>query len=50
LIFESKTAKPGWDGTFNGVRQETGSYVWEAAGLGIGGALIRKQGLFTLIR
>jgi gliding motility-associated-like protein len=50
LIFESKTAKPGWDGTFNGVRQETGSYVWEAAGLGIGGALIRKQGLFTLLR
>ncbi len=50
LIFETKTPKPGWDGTFNGVIQEVGSYVWEAAGLGIGGALVRKQGLFTLLR
>ncbi|MEI6264822.1 MAG: T9SS type B sorting domain-containing protein [Sphingobacteriia bacterium] len=50
LIFETKTPKPGWDGTFNGVNQETGSYVWEAAGLGIGGALVKKQGLFTLLR
>lgn len=50
LIFETKTTKPGWDGTINGVRQETGTYVWEAAGLGIGGALVRQQGLFTLLR
>ncbi len=50
LIFETKTAKPGWDGSLNGIRQETGAYVWEAAGLGIDGALVKQQGLFTLLR
>ncbi len=50
LVFESKTAKPGWDGTYNGVKQESGTFVWEAAALGIGSVLVKKEGLVTLLR
>ncbi len=50
LVYETKTPKPGWDGTYNGMKQETGTFVWEAAALGIGGAIVKKEGLVALLR
>jgi len=50
LVYETKTSKPGWDGTYNGIKQEPGTFVWEAAALGIGGMVVKKEGLVTLLR
>ena len=50
LVYETKTPKPGWDGTHNGIKQESGTFVWEAAALGIGGVVVKKEGLVTLLR
>ena len=50
LVFETKTPKPGWDGTYNGIKQEPGTFVWEATALGIGGVIVKKEGLVTLLR
>jgi gliding motility-associated-like protein len=50
LVYETKTPKPGWDGTYNGIKQEPGTFVWEGAAIGIGGVVIKKEGLVTLLR
>jgi len=51
LIFESGNAAVGWDGTFGGREQPTGTYVWELAYRdSLTGKDIRKTGAILLIR
>jgi hypothetical protein len=50
VVYSSKNAADGWDGTLNGIQQPAGTYVWMAAGKTIDGNLIKKQGTVVLIR
>jgi gliding motility-associated-like protein len=50
VMFESKSAKPGWDGTYNGVRQQSQVFVWMVEGTGLDGKLYRRKGTTVLIR
>lgn len=50
LVFESKTAKPGWDGTVAGVPQLTGTFVWEISATDGTGKPFREKGLVTILR
>jgi len=50
VIYSSKNAAEGWDGTLNGLQQPAGTYVWMVAGKAIDGAIIKKQGTLVLIR
>lgn len=50
LVFESKTAKPGWDGTVAGIPQLTGTFVWEISATDGTGKPVREKGLVTILR
>ena len=50
LIFETDKPELGWDGTFKGVDQTIGVYVYEATGVTISGTQIFKKGNVTLLR
>jgi len=50
LVYESKTDRPGWDGTFRGVKQPTQTLVWMAEGLGVDGKIYTKKGTAVLLR
>jgi gliding motility-associated-like protein len=49
-IFFTANPSEGWDGSFNGQLQNTGVYVWIAAGIDLNGHLIQRNGTVTLIR
>ncbi|MBS1510400.1 MAG: gliding motility-associated C-terminal domain-containing protein [Bacteroidetes bacterium] len=46
------TTEPGkgWDGSVNGVMQNTSSYVWTVEAEDINGGMIKKNGMATLIK
>jgi gliding motility-associated-like protein len=50
LIFSTTVLHTGWDGTFGGKEQPSGTYVWMAEGVTLQGKLITKKGVVTLIR
>ncbi|OQP57252.1 hypothetical protein A3860_11900 [Niastella vici] len=50
IIFETKTLNDGWNGTWNGALQQTGTYIWVAEGIDLLGNTIRDKGSFVLIR
>ena len=50
LVFETSKLNTGWDGIYKGVLQNTGSFIWFAAGKDINGKSIKDRGSFTLIR
>ena len=52
LIFESHDLNNGWNGTFNGLEQPTGTYVWylDYALVNGDGKLIERKGTCVLIR
>ncbi|MBA4140432.1 MAG: PKD domain-containing protein [Segetibacter sp.] len=50
IVFESKTDRPGWDGTFKGVPQPTQAVVWMAEGVGVDGILHRRKGTTLLLK
>ena len=50
LVFDSKTDKPGWDGYFKGVIQNTQSVIWVFEGIGADGLTYMRKGTCTLIR
>lgn len=50
VIFQTTDPQIGWDGTFKGQEQMPGNYVWEAAGYGFRGNLVRKVGNVVLVR
>ncbi|RYY30830.1 MAG: gliding motility-associated C-terminal domain-containing protein [Chitinophagaceae bacterium] len=50
LIYETGRLTDGWDGTWKGVPQEVGTYVWIAEGKDLLGNLIKDKGIVSLIR
>ncbi len=50
LIYQDKAEDMGWDGTFKGKLQQTGTVVWMLEGVGIDNVLYRRKGTCTLIR
>lgn len=49
-LFKSNNQQDGWDGTFNGKKQETGVYVWQLHGKLTDGTVVNKSGNVTLVR
>lgn len=50
VVYDSKTALPGWDGKFGGVPQSTQVYVWMLGGIGLDGKLYTQKGTCLLVR
>jgi gliding motility-associated-like protein len=51
LLYESTNISEGWDGTFKGLEQEVGTYVYLFGGKStVGQNPIQQQGNFTLMR
>ena len=50
MVFSTSALHAGWDGTFGGKEQASGSYVWMAEGVSNQGKKITKKGVVTLIR
>ncbi|MBI5372131.1 MAG: choice-of-anchor L domain-containing protein [Sphingobacteriales bacterium] len=50
LVFQAKDPGKGWDGTINGIRQPTGTFIWMAEAVDYKGGLMSRKGLVTLIR
>ena len=50
LLFETRDARKGWDGTYIGVPQPSAVYVWVIRGLNISQQVIELKGTVTLIR
>ena len=50
LVFSTSNASIGWDGTFKGIQQNSGSYVWIADGISYEGVNIQQKGNVVLIR
>lgn len=50
LLFESKTDKPGWNGTSKGTALPTITVIWLIEGLGADGKIYSRQGTSVLIR
>lgn len=48
-VFSSTDPGKGWDGTINGIRQETGVFVWIVEATDIFGRAIKKKGSTLLI-
>jgi gliding motility-associated-like protein len=50
LLFTTNEPGKGWDGIFNGVRQPSGGYVYQAEGTDFTGKTIFRKGTAVLIR
>ncbi len=50
LMFERRAEDIGWDGTFKGILQQTGTVVWILEGIGVDNAIYTQKGTSTLIR
>jgi gliding motility-associated-like protein len=50
LIFTSSKSGVGWDGTINGQRQGSGTYIWVVKAVDYTGQAYLKKGTVTLIR
>lgn len=50
LVYQTNSALPGWNGTFNGIAQPTQTVVWVLEGVGMDGIIYRKKGMSVLIR
>ncbi|MEP6676781.1 MAG: PKD domain-containing protein [Ferruginibacter sp.] len=50
LMFEMRSDKPGWDGSFKGVAQESQTVVWMLEGVGVDGKIYSKKGTSILLR
>ena len=50
LVYSASGAGAGWDGTFNGKAQTTGTFVWMVHGVDYNGQVYSKKGVVTLIR
>ncbi len=50
VVFDTRDVSRGWDGTYKGMNQETGTYIWSLQALDNQGRLRNMKGAFTLIR
>ncbi len=49
-IYSTQTVGEGWDGTYKGVDQQVGTYVWTVRAMTVKGEEFIKTGDVTLIR
>lgn len=50
VVFSTKTMGAGWDGTYKGIAQPTGTYVWILEVVDWNGEMVRKRGSSILLR
>lgn len=50
VVFTTTVPGKGWDGTLNGIKQDSGTYVWIAEGIDYKGNLLVRKGTTVLIR
>jgi len=50
LVFSTATNGKGWDGSFNGIVQNSGVYVWMVKAIDYTGTPYFEKGTVTLIR
>lgn len=50
IVFATSEIGKGWDGTFSGIKQASGTYVFEASGTDYLGKLVYRKGTTVLIR
>jgi gliding motility-associated-like protein len=50
MVYSTTSVEEGWDGTFKGQEQGTGTYVWYTEGTNYLGKKIKKRGSVILIR
>ena len=50
LLFQTNSWLKGWDGTYNGINQPYGTYIWIIKGINNTGEIIEKKGTVILIR
>lgn len=50
LLFETRTDRPGWDGTYKGVLQQTQTVVWMVEVTGVDGKTYVRKGTSILLR
>jgi gliding motility-associated-like protein len=50
LVYSTNDTKQGWDGTFQGKLQPTGTFVWMVKGIDYNGVVHADKGTVTLIR
>jgi gliding motility-associated-like protein len=50
MIYESRKILPGWDGSVNGVKQESQVVVWTVEGIGYDGNIYTRKGTTMLVR
>lgn len=50
ILFTTKEFGKGWDGTYNGTAQPSGTYIFVAQGVDFAGRILNKRGTSVLIR
>jgi gliding motility-associated-like protein len=50
VMFETNQYLKGWDGTYKGVQQPVGNYVWVVKGKARSGKVIEMKGNVVLVR
>ena len=50
IIFSSNKEGDGWDGFYNGLKQQIDTYAWQCEGVDLKGDIISRSGTFILIR
>jgi hypothetical protein len=50
MLFSTNTTGQGWDGSYHGIKQPPGTYVYEAAGVDYLGNHLLRKGTAVLIR
>jgi len=50
LIFETAQPLKGWDGTYKGIKQPVGNYIWSIKGMGSNGKVVEMKGNVVLVR
>jgi gliding motility-associated-like protein len=50
MVYETHDLNKGWDGTYKGVKQNIGNYVWTIKGIDRRGELKVMKGFVVLIR
>ncbi len=50
IVFETNQWNKGWDGTYKGIPQQIGNYVWVIKGTGRNGKVVEMRGNVVLVR
>ena len=50
VVYETKDIEEGWDGTYKGVPQPVGVYVYDVSAVTVNGEVYKKTGNVTLLR